>query len=74
VKSVLAKHGLDSEAVVGQAYVLRCAELEKMDRMLTAAEMRRTATMRTFNEYRAMSLVPPSAVIDAEQIPLLPKS
>jgi hypothetical protein len=74
VKSELAKYGLDPEGVVGQAFVLRGAELEKMDRMLTAAEMRRTAVMHGFNEYRVLTSVRQSAVIDAKQVTLIPES
>ena len=36
-KSALAKYGLDAQAVVGQAFILRCDELEKIERMLAAA-------------------------------------
>jgi hypothetical protein len=50
VKSVLSKYNLSSETIIGQAFVLRCVELEKMERMLTAAEVKRNAFIRAFDD------------------------
>ena len=74
VKSELAKYGLDPEAVVGQAFVLRGDELEKIDRMLTRVEVRRTAMMQGFNGYRATWPVGQIAAIEPQQVPLIPAS
>ena len=71
-KSALAKYGLDAQAVVGQAFILRCDELEKMERMLAAAEIRRSAIIRMFNESRAMLPVRKNEVFDHEQVRKLP--
>jgi hypothetical protein len=70
----VAKYGLDPEAVVGQAFVLRGDELEKIDRMLTRVEVRRTAMMQGFNGYRATWPVGQIAAIEPQQVPLIPAS
>jgi hypothetical protein len=54
VKSELAKYGLSAEAIVAQTYVLRRDELDKLHRLLAAAEARRDAITRNFYAYRAM--------------------
>jgi hypothetical protein len=53
VKSELAKYGLTAEAIMAQTYVLRRDELDKLHRLLAAAEARRTLLISNFNEYRA---------------------
>jgi hypothetical protein len=73
VKSVLSKYNLDSEAIIGQAFVLRCVELEKMERMLTAAEVKRNAFIRTFDDCRAMSSVEQNRTV-AELLPNISRS
>jgi hypothetical protein len=73
LKSELAEYGLEADHVVGQVFLLRCDELEKMQRMLTATEIRRAAIVRSLDEYRVMSQGSIQA-IPAEQVPLLPGS
>ena len=74
VKSVLVKYGLDSETIIGQAFVLRCVELEKMERMLTAAEVKRNAFIRAFDDCRAMLSVEKNETIAGDHAPQLPTS
>jgi hypothetical protein len=63
------KYGLDPTAINAQAYLARGPELERLDRMLMNAVVKRTAIMRTFEEHRAMSELRQPAVIDSEQAP-----
>jgi hypothetical protein len=74
VTSILAKYGLKPESVEGQAFVRRCNELEKMERMLTSAENRRNAIMRELQVYRDSSVSKKvrNEIIDAEG-PKLPQ-
>jgi hypothetical protein len=72
VKGELQKYGLDPESVVSQAYVLRCDELDKMERMLTTAELRRIGVTRAFREHRAAAALRYSQVIESEQVTLIP--
>jgi hypothetical protein len=74
VKAELGKYGLNAEAAVAQTYVLRSDELEKLHRLLAAAEARRIGITRNFNEYRANSSLVQKPVIEAEQVPLEPHS
>jgi hypothetical protein len=72
VKSTLAKYGLDAQAVVGQAFVLRCNELDKMQRMLTDTESRRDAILRSLHAARAMSSMRTNQLVETNRVPLLP--
>ena len=74
VKSELAKYGLSAEAIVAQTYVLRGDQLDKLHRLLAAAEARRTLIIRNFNEYRAMSSLGQKPVAEVEQVALVPNS
>jgi hypothetical protein len=74
VKSQLAKYGLDAQAIVAQTYILMADALDKLHRLLALAEARRTAVARNFHEYRAMSPVRESPVVDAEEVALVPSS
>ena len=74
VKSELAKYGLTAEAIVAQTYVLRRDELAMLHRLVAAAEARRDAITRNFNEYRAMSSLGQKPVVEAEQVALVPNS
>ena len=74
VKSELAKYGLTAEAIVAQTYVLRRDELDSSHRLLAAAEARRDAIIRNFNDYRAMSSLQQKPVVEAEQVALVPNS
>ena len=71
VKSELAKYGLGPDAIEAQAHIARGPELERLDRMLMNALLRRTAIMRTFIEHRAMSELRQPPAIDSEQVPRL---
>jgi hypothetical protein len=66
VKSELAKYGLTAEAIVAQTYVLRRDELHELHRLLAVAEARRIGTIRSFNEYLAMSSLQQKPVVEAE--------
>jgi hypothetical protein len=76
VIDTLAKYGLEPDSVVGQAFALRCHELEKMEHMLTSAERRRNAIMRELQVHRERSKISREAsneiMIDAEPTQLLP--
>ena len=74
VKSQLAKYGLDAQAIVAQTYILKAEALDNLHRLLALAEARRTAVTRNFHEYRAMSPVCESPVVDAEEVALVPSS
>ena len=74
VKSELAKYGLTAEAIVAQTYVLRRDELAMLHRLVAAAEARRDAITRNFNEYRAMSSLGQKPVVEVEQVELVPNS
>jgi hypothetical protein len=71
VKAELSKYGLELAAITAQAFIARGAELERLDRMLMNAVLKRTAIMRTFTEHRAMSELRQPLVIDSEQVPRL---
>jgi hypothetical protein len=73
LKSELAKHGLDLEAALGEAFLSRCNELERLDRMLASAEARRNATIRTFNDHRNIRSARGS-LIDAAAATVVPGS
>jgi hypothetical protein len=66
VKSELAKYGLTAEAIVAQTYVLRRDELHELHRLLAVAEARRIGTIRSFNEYLAMSSLGQKPVVEAK--------
>src|SRR5262245_55988759 len=74
VKSEMAKYGLTAEAIVAQTDVLRRDELDKLHRLLAAAEARRDAIIRNFNEYRAISSLGQKPVAEVEQVALVPNS
>jgi hypothetical protein len=74
VKSELAKYGLDAEAIVAQTFIVRGNDLECLDRMVTTAVARRTRIIRDFNEHRAMLSLRRPALIEPEQVPLLPEA
>jgi hypothetical protein len=68
VKLELAKYGLDAEAVIAQVYIVRADKLEILHRLLSFAELRRTAVVRNFNEYRAMSPLSQNSVIAPKEL------
>jgi hypothetical protein len=72
VKSTLAKYGLDAQTVVGQVFVIRCNELEKIQRMLTDTESKRDAIIRNLNASRAMLPVRTNQLVETKGVPLLP--
>jgi hypothetical protein len=76
VIDTLAKYGLEPDSVVGEAFALRCHELEKMEHMLTSAERRRNAIMRELQVHRESLKISREAsneiMIDAEPTQLLP--
>jgi len=74
VKTELAKYGLTAEAIVARTYVLRRDELAMLHRLLAAAEARRDAIIRNFNEYRAISSLGQKPVAEVEQVALVPNS
>jgi hypothetical protein len=74
VKSELAKYGLSPDVIVAQCYSIKGDQLDKLHRLLALAEARRTAIMRNFNEYRAMSSLSEKPVVDSEEIALVPNS
>jgi hypothetical protein len=59
---------------VAQTYVLRRDELDKLHRLLAAAEARRDATTRNFYDYRAMFPVEKKPVVKAEDVALVSNS
>ena len=73
VTTELAKYDLGAEAIVAQAYIVTGKDLERLDRMLTTATMRRTCVKRDLNEHRAM-LPRQTAYIEREKVPLLPEA
>jgi hypothetical protein len=64
LQSELAKYGLDSDVVLGEAFLLCCGEIERLHKMLSSTEARRNVTIRTFHDYRNMRLAARS-LIDA---------
>jgi hypothetical protein len=74
VKSELAKYDLGTEAIAAQAHIAKAAELERLDRMLTTAVLRRAAVMRSFHEHQAMAALKQSAAVDNKQVRLLPQT
>jgi hypothetical protein len=54
LKYQLTRFGFDLESALGQAFLLRCDELEKLERMLASAEARRARAIRNFHDYRSM--------------------
>jgi hypothetical protein len=64
----------DTFREVAKAYILKSDELECLDRMLTMAAARRTSIFRDLNQHRAMQSLRQPAVIDSEEVPLLPKA
>jgi hypothetical protein len=71
VRAQLTKYDLDTTAIAAQAYVGRGTELERIDRMLTNAVLKRTAILRTFDQYRTMVVLPPPVTIDSAEVPRL---
>jgi hypothetical protein len=71
VTAELAKYGLDVQAIVAQAYVLRGKDLECLDRMLTTATARRTPTVHDLYEHRAMRPYRQPASIERQKVPPL---
>ena len=59
---------------MAQSYALRRDELDKLHRLLAVAEARRIGTIRSFNEYLAMSSLQQKPVVEAEQVALVPNS
>jgi hypothetical protein len=75
--ALMARHGLDEQAITAQAFALRSRELEKLEHMLASAELRRSSMFREIATYRegfscrlsyaigtvneAFSLAPPSS-------------
>jgi hypothetical protein len=68
------KYELTPEAVVAEVYAIKSDLLEKLHRLLALAEARRTAITRNFNEYRAMSPLRETSLVDAEEAALVPNS
>jgi hypothetical protein len=52
VSKRLKKFGLDESAIEAEAFRICCADLERVDRMLTMAETRRDRTLRFIADYR----------------------
>jgi hypothetical protein len=52
VATLLRKFGLDEAAIEAEAFRLRAEDLERLDRMLTAAEVRRDKALRCIADYR----------------------
>jgi hypothetical protein len=73
VLDTLSTYRLEPDSVVGQAFVLRYSELEKMERMLISAERRRDAVMRELQLHRqsASADKPSNQTIDATPTQLL---
>jgi len=53
VKQLLASAGLSMDAVMAQTLSLKINEIERIDRMVMAAEVRRDATLREIERHRA---------------------
>jgi hypothetical protein len=52
LRALLAKHRLDEDAIMAQAFALRTHELEKLDQMLASLERRRFAMLQEMGIYR----------------------
>jgi hypothetical protein len=52
VSNQLRKFGLDESAIEAGAFRMSCADLERVDRMLTLAESRRDRALRFIADYR----------------------
>jgi len=52
VRQHWSDHDIDCFSITGQAYVLRIAELEKFDGLLTSLEKRRASLIHGLDEYR----------------------
>ena len=53
VKQLLASAGLSMDAVMAQTLSLKINDIERIDRMVMAAEVRRDATLREIERHRA---------------------
>src|SRR5205807_330762 len=54
VDELMGKAGLTMEHVMAEAVVLRLDEVERLDRLIAAAESRRTALLREVERHRAV--------------------
>jgi hypothetical protein len=52
--ALLARHGLDENAITAQALALRARELAKIEQMLASAEQRRSSMFREIAAYRGL--------------------
>jgi len=52
--ALLARHGLDENAITSQALALRARELAKIEQMLASAEQRRSSMFREIAAYRGL--------------------
>ena len=53
VEELLSKAGLTEKSIENEAFVLRLPEIERLDRMIAAAEKRRAVAMREIHHHRA---------------------
>jgi hypothetical protein len=53
VKQVLASAGLSMDAAIAQTLALKIGDIERIDRLVMAAEARRDATLREIERHRA---------------------
>jgi hypothetical protein len=71
LKTELARYGLNLESALGQAFLLRCNELERHERMLASAEARRNGAIRKLNDFRSMRSAQLS-LIEATEASIVP--
>ena len=53
VDQILAGHGLSTDTAFAETLVIRLAEIERIDRLLTVAEKRKTTALREMDRHRA---------------------
>jgi hypothetical protein len=65
VEAALAKAGLTMDAVTAATFAARIADLERIDRMMAAAEARRNAALRELDRHRSNLALRLRSVIEA---------
>jgi hypothetical protein len=73
VATLLRNFGLDERAIEAEAFRLRVDDLERLDRMLALAEVRRDRALRCIADYRQAKQVKQSTdqILDHDDVPRL---
>lgn len=53
IEKLLAKHGLSEEIIADEAFMLRLDDIERLDRMIAQAEVRRALALNEIRRHRA---------------------